>query len=101
MFFFVLGPGWLWWGIIIGIDKKDMSKMFQDAQKHVIKVKLALVSSPQGKSNALPLDTVLKGYSSVIGLIDFIWLTMMMNCWYKDKLFLILSKKLPGEGIAH
>ena len=77
-----------------------MSKMFQNALKHVIKVKLALVSSPQGKSNALPLDTVLKGYGSVIGLIDFIWL-MMMNCWYKDKWFLILSKNGPGEGIAH
>ena len=73
--------------------------MFQDAQKHVIKVKLALVSSPQGKSNALPLDTVLKGYCSVIGLIDFIWL-MMMNCWYKDKLFLILSKKITRGGYS-
>ena len=43
---------------------------------------MALVVHYKGKSNAVPFDTVLKGYCSLIGLIDFNWLT---DYWYMDK----------------
>ena len=53
---------------------------------------LALV--PKGNSTTLPLDTVLKRYCAVIGLIDFIWLMENMkgmNCQYLDKVFNLIK----------
>ena len=53
---------------------------------------LALV--PKGNSTTLPLDTVLKSYCAVIGLIDFIWLMEKkekMNCQYLDKVFNLIK----------